>query len=824
MSYKQLLVLACVPLSGWSADLLGGACAAGSACTTVTSLSWTKLPAAGWPAGIVGYEKAAYSPTLDCTAFIGVYHEGQGEPNQAINCFSYTEQRWTILHDWGTWQDSYQWVSGHPVGVFAWLPIVNSFWLIGGNSGSNMPERTNHTYLVGGPGQATQDRYTGASPNILPVIGSNVFATSAYDSYNDKVVIYPNISSTVSTYDRTANLYSQPSTTGPAHPGTGFPASDYNSLNHKVYLYGGIVSGPSNCAGTASTAITTFDAASSTWATVSQTPDPVNGAPSARVWAGWAFSPADNLFLMSGGCDGSHNSLQDTWAFHLSTGTWELLNTTAPYFISSDTVDTPFERMTYDSANNAFVMFMQGNQSTDYTGGTATQYTTGTWAYCYSTCSVAGRAALSYSPTPGYINTRYTGTGTQPNAQIEEGAVMNTSLGVDIGTGTVYAAWIESGKSFDTAGDERLRHPYAQKTLDGSAWTTMGAYSALDTASTESDNSHIAVVNGTPWLVWSNGAANPMNPQLQTASWNGSTWNSPVSISPVGGAGHYRGISAITAVGATPTIASIEAYSAGRTAEVYVNQWNGSSWTQLGGSLTVNSGGRPLFVDVASDGANPYVCHTEEIASVSYSVVTLTPQLYCHYYNGAAWVQIGSSLNRSATSWTADVAVTYFAGHLYVACTERTTAGNPKLYVYSCTTSACALIGNAINKDTTNGWSVHPSLANDGTTLYLTWEEQLNGAEKQELFAQLWNGSTWSQMGGSLNVDTANGSAAYNSLAVAAGKPAVLWSEVTPGNLRQAYIRQWDGSNWGSLSGSVSAAMGGSSIGGNGKAGGVVVH
>src|ERR1035437_6370676 len=154
---------------GWSADLLGGACASGSPCTSVPLRTWTKLPGGGWPVGKVDYDKAVYSPVLKASCLVGVYHEPQKEPNQAIGCFSYQEQRWSVLHDWGAYQDTYGWSAGHTSGLLAYVDSLNSFWMVGGNSGSNMPTgRTNHTYLLDVAGGVSRDTYTGISGHPTP--------------------------------------------------------------------------------------------------------------------------------------------------------------------------------------------------------------------------------------------------------------------------------------------------------------------------------------------------------------------------------------------------------------------------------------------------------------------------------------------------------------------------------------------------------------------------------------------------------------------------------------------------------------------------------
>jgi hypothetical protein len=64
-----------------------------------------------------------------------------------------------------------------------------------------------------------------------------------------------------------------------------------------------------------------------------------------------------------------------------------------------------------------------------------------------------------------------------------------------------------------------------------------------------------------------------------------------------------------------------------------------------------------------------------------------------------------------------------------------------------------------------------------------------------------WNGTAWSAVGGALNADATAGSVAGISLAVVQGAPTAVWSELTFGNLRQIYTKQWNGTAWTGTSG-----------------------
>ena len=73
-------------------------------------------------------------------------------------------------------------------------------------------------------------------------------------------------------------------------------------------------------------------------------------------------------------------------------------------------------------------------------------------------------------------------------------------------------------------------------------------------------------------------------------------------------------------------------------------------------------------------------------------------------------------------------------------------------------------------------------------------------------YVEQWNGSAWTQLGTALNADPSKGSAEGISLAVVQGKPTAIWGELSFGNLRQIYEKQWNGSAWVGLSGSGTPA------------------
>jgi len=629
----------------------------------------------------------------------------------------------------------------------------------------------------------------------------------AYDKANDKFIFWGCGQGTWA-YDPVANTWTLLTTLGTAPTVLGFGAMRYNTFDKKVYLFGGQTGGSGCPSYTFNSDVYTFDYPSLTWTKLTVT----GGPPSGRQLAGFAHSIIDNIFLLVGGqtCSGaSLVSLTDTWAFDPVALSWTQLSPAANY--SYQVGDQVYEKVSFDEDSNVFVMLLKGDGT--YGDGSWTTFPTTVWAYCYSGCPNAGRVANTYAPPAGRIN------------RVANSWATDADLAAN--GSTLYSTFVQSAAAF-TGGVCLGFHPFVQSQTGSGAWTNLGADClAIETdngGNVDSSKTSLSIVNGTPWLAWTR-----MNPGsgvpwgLAAKSWNGSVWTGG-AIGTRGGTPRYQGFSQIFGSGTTPTIAFIEN---NRTVSPelsvpYVDQWNGSAWVGLGGALNVNTNSRINSISGVGDGTNPWTCWVEEQVS-SVTVLTLTPQVYCSHWNGSAWAT-SASFNKLASDWAADVAVTYMGGLLYVAWTERTTGGNPFLYVASFNGTTKTILGGAPinrNQDTVlpaniqpfGGWPFHPRMVNDGTNVYASWEEQQNLNQPSRVYLSKWNGSTWTAQGGTPNMDPAYGSAIGNSLAVANGTPVVEWTEVRLGTLREAYARQWNGTDWVALSAAIAIASGSSLAG-----------
>jgi hypothetical protein len=100
-------------------------------------------------------------------------------------------------------------------------------------------------------------------------------------------------------------------------------------------------------------------------------------------------------------------------------------------------------------------------------------------------------------------------------------------------------------------------------------------------------------------------------------------------------------------------------------------------------------------------------------------------------------------------------------------------------------------VGAALNVDPTKD-AVSPSIATVGGVPYVAWREG-NGLPGLVRVAR-WSGSTWTAVGGVLNVDPTR-NAFLPQIADVGGTPWAVWEE-TNGAAYQVRVKRWDGSAW----------------------------
>jgi hypothetical protein len=765
--------------------------------TSIPLNTWTPIPAKGWPAEILNYDKSEYISSRKLHCIWGAYKQWlSSEHNNALVCYSYSENTWHVLENSGYWHSSHSPGAGHSVSIWSYMSDKDAIAFQADGSGSNSPENfLGLWWWYDVAGLSGQNREF--SPRPWLGVQTPLVEMMTYDPSDKKLILYDQ-AGTIETCDPSTNACVKPSISGTAPPAKlTSPNMVYSSNNNSMYIFGG------GQADIYTLSCNTNACTSMTGARLSVSctgKDCMNGKPPARLAAGMAYSPVDNVIMMVGGLNyygGNDSAFSDTWIFNPATLAWSELSPANNYPDSANYFTA--DRLTYDQDSNAFILMAVNG------------YTPLIYAYPYSAALNYGRVSNTYIPPSGSLNRVQPAPGSQSWAFDPAIAASNKN---------VYLGWIETGSNTDNSSVcGETHHPYIQSGAGSSAlYYPAGAQAAACAAvdrdlSGNSNNSklHLAVVNGTLWEAHEKINTNQNYFSAAFAQyWTGSSWSGGAvgCFSAECGNNLRQNPQALIAVGSTPTLATIEWNHATYTPEgyIYVSEWNGTAWAALGNKLNINTTGtQALDAALATDGTNPASCWSEQVVDVGRSNVTTTPQIQCAQWNGSSWVRFGSkSLNQSTSSWAYDPTMTYVNGKFYIGWVERTTAGNNNLYVCRWDGSSCTVLGGgALNNSSGTGWAAHPSLANDGANVYLAWEEQPALGQHSMGYVKKWNGSYWSQIGGAVNADPVNGSVEGITLAMVQGMPTAIWGELTFGNLRQAYSKQWNGSAWVSLSGSA---------------------
>jgi len=720
----------------------------------------------------VGYEKLVYAPApVKKALMLGNYHMLGSEPDQSMIAYDFEANRWDVLDIGASFHSEHMPDSGHPVGAFAYDSNQKRIIYYCCSSGSNQPENVNHMWWYDVLGQ------TGRKKDLQTKPGAILMAGASFDPGNN-IFVQQGGSSFVGTwtYNPATNVFQQVTTQGTApDPSVLMPAMTYNSTDHQIYLFAG------QSAGVFSNDLFKYNVGTNTWTKL----NPAGPRPSPRWNTNLAYDSTNNVFMIYGGEDGSQ-VFGDTWIYNPTTNAWTQLS---PAVSPPVGPVGPFEMLAYDSDHNAFILGVHSVGTLD------------TWLFRYQGSGPnPGTAQPSFQPSPGAINRN-------ADAWAKEPAVA--------GSGTsLYTAWVETGEPFDSSNGTWF-HVYVNQQSNG-AWSALGGLpTSLDSEFSNYSESHspsVAVVGGTPWVSWykwNNTGATNSNWKLWAKSWNGSSWQGGVvGITGSDPAFVFQGRSQMADVGGVPHIALLEVdktYFPQRTF-VYVKYWNGSQWVLKGsGPQNVNASGNTTAssVSMTSDGTNPYVAWTEYTTDNAVQNET-PPQLYVSRWNGTQWVAVGGSVNVSSANWADDASIAYLAGQPYVAWTERSTGGNEQLFVKTFNGSNWLLVGGgSMNKDTNTGWAFRPSLIADstGNALYLGWVEQQALGQRAQTYVAKYSGGAWNALGSSLNADLSLGSSERLNLALVGGQVVASWGEVSPGTMRQAFVKQWNGSAWTLLAG-----------------------
>lgn len=296
-----------------------------------------------------------------------------------------------------------------------------------------------------------------------------------------------------------------------------------------------------------------------------------------------------------------------------------------------------------------------------------------------------------------------------------------------------------------------------------------------------------------------------------------SDWQ-PVGSGSAGGGGisDNSGTSQSAAMAAGPNNRLYVAWSddSSGDAEIYLRRWDGSNWSDLGGSAggggISNNSGASLWPAVAVDSdGNPWVAWHDASAGDT--------EIYVRRWTGAAWEPVGNGsaegggISNNAGS-SAYVALEIAANGQAYAVWMDSSAGNQEVYARRWNGSAweglagSASGGGISNTPTRSG---RPAIALYDNLPTVAWAETETVGD---IYVRRFDGTAWVELGehsaSNGGVSNTPGVSQYAAIGYsAAGKPFVAWYDYTPGQ-PEIYAATLEGVQW------VAAGTGATSGGG----------
>lgn len=310
------------------------------------------------------------------------------------------------------------------------------------------------------------------------------------------------------------------------------------------------------------------------------------------------------------------------------------------------------------------------------------------------------------------------------------------------------------------------------------AWVQLGSSLNLN-SSQNGQRPKIAIANNRPIVAWCENNTGYSKSHLYVKQWTGSNWiqlGSALNDDPAQNAS----FPSLACSNNRQYIFWIEEPAPNK---LYYSSWGGTNWLP-GVSININSANSADRPDSTISGDIPYVTWQE---GASYNI-------FAKYYNGTAMQQIGSSRANTIT------AAYYPRIELRNATPLMAFIESDELVVKEFVAGNWQYVYGQLNANPESGIG-QGGITSSGTATFVTWFEASAGV--YQVYVKSDTGSNWGLVGGSLNSNTT--CAAYNPKVARVGNtPYVAWYE-NPAAISQVYVKYYDGISfsWQSLGGSL---------------------
>ena len=318
---------------------------------------------------------------------------------------------------------------------------------------------------------------------------------------------------------------------------------------------------------------------------------------------------------------------------------------------------------------------------------------------------------------------------------------------------------------------------------NGTGWEAIGVNLSAGSSGVNLHPSLRINKSGNPVIAWD--GENSENYEIYLKQWNGSTWEQLGGSASDGGIGNGQYPSLTINNSGNPVVAWYN-----ENTNIYLKQWNDSSWEELGGSASNGGIGNGYFYGISL-----------AINSLGYPIVVwgTGSEIYLKQWNGSNWEGLGGSSSGggigSGYTDTESLAINN-AGYPVVAWINSTSEGK-RIYLKQWNgTTWEELGGSASDKGVSGsiGEIVGISLdINDVGNPVVVWGYNINSYNR-EIYLKQWNGNEWEELDNSASeggISNSSGLSMSPSIAInSSGNPVVAWSEESD-LYSSIYIKQY---------------------------------
>jgi hypothetical protein len=283
--------------------------------------------------------------------------------------------------------------------------------------------------------------------------------------------------------------------------------------------------------------------------------------------------------------------------------------------------------------------------------------------------------------------------------------------------------------------------------FNGSSWVNVGS-GVLSATIYPAYQPSLALDNsGNPTVAWTEYTGTVYNIYIQR--FNGSLWvnvgSGVLSGSSASGSEAYESSLALDSLG-NPIVAWYEADVS--SYNVYVQQWTGSSWQ--------NVGMIPLDTTIASNAFYPSVYLVNGSLNVAWQEGSgsYSDSLYVKRYVTTpppSWQQLGNALDNSVGQSATNASITRKSNNLPVVAWQEFDGTSKNVYVKEWSGTAWSAVGGALDRTLVRN-AQNPSIATRSDNRpVVAWQEN------NTVYVRIWNGSTaWVNIGAALDTVLAN--------------------------------------------------------------------